>query len=429
MTLAAACMAAASAGAQDVKTYNDTVRTNTWTVTVGGGVSGTTKPRGAEDDTHLRVGPEAFVGVKYNITPMWRLALNLGYIHSRNFTGNIITSIKEESITVGNHDATLVTNGARLDNTWKAHQFYTELAVNFNILDLWHYRRAQKWNLWLGAGVGYMYSDWTDGQMWAYDANAVATDGSWIADGNKFTAQDNTYFNVRNHSWLNANDYGHYLNSVYVPLSLSLEYDITPRWTVGAYGHAKWFPQKQDFMPKWIWGAGLSLSYNFVGKRYTSDRKKLDEALARYAELQRDCDQRNDDLAKALADQEQQNRKLRNDQDDLNKKLNAKARLTEHVVYFPIDKYYLTDQEKLRLDDFIKSLGSVSNPQLTVVGEASTDGYVDKNQTLSENRLKTVLDYLKQNGVSEASVVKTEAYGDTKAELHPRYRRVTISVK
>lgn len=421
MTLAAACMAAASAGAQDIKTYNDTVRTNTWTVTVGGGVSGTSKPRGAEDDTHLRVGPEVFVGVKYNITPMWRVALNAGYIHSRNFTGGIITSTKEEEgFMVGNdeygyHPGTLITNGARLDNTWKAHQFYTELNLNWNILDLWHYRKAQKWNLWLGVGVGYMYSDWTDGQMWAYDANALA--------------QGDTYFNVYGHSYLNAQDFGHYLNSVYVPMSLSLEYDITPRWTAGVYGQAKWFPQSQDAMPKWMWGAGVSLSYNFIGKRFTSDRKKLDEALARYEQLRQDCDARNEALAKALADQEQLNKKLRDDQGELNKKLEAKERITQHVVYFPLDKYYLTQQEKVRLDDFISKLKDVNDAKLTIVGEASTDGYVDHNQTLSENRLKTVLNYLKDNGVSEQSVKKTDAYGDTKAELHPRYRRVTISVE
>lgn len=418
MVLAAACAATASAGAQNAKTYNDTVRTNTWTVTVGGGVSGTTKPRGAEANTHLRVGPEAFVGVKYNITPMWRVALNLGYIYNRNFTEGFVTSTTEkDGFMVGDHSTTLVTNAARIRNTWKGHEYYAELAANWNILDLWHYRKAQKWNLWLGAGVGYMYTDWTNGQMWGFDENALA--------------QGDTYFSMYTHSYYKEHSYGHYLNSVYVPLSLSLEYDITPRWTVGAYGHAKWFPKNEDLMPRWMWGAGVSISYNFLGKKMPTNKKKYEEALANYQRLSDDCDKRYIALNKALQDQEETNRKLRN---QLNEQVREpveqpKAALPQHVVYFPCNKYYLTELEKMRLDDFIEQLKQSGEAKLTLVGEASSEGYVDKNQTLSENRLKTVLNYLKENGVSNTCVKETSAIGDTKAQFHPRYRRVTISVE
>lgn len=419
MTLAAVCMAAASAGAQDIRTYNDTVRRNTWTVTVGGGVSGTSMPKAADTGTHLRLGPEGFLGVKYYITPMWRLALNAGYIYSRNFNENITTTTTtEDGFMVGDHSTTLITNGARLDNTWKGHNYYADLTINWNFLDLWHYRKAQKWNLWLGAGVGYLYSDWTDGQMWAYDANALA--------------QGDTYFNVYNHSWLNANDKGHYVNSLYIPMKLELEYDITPRWTVGAYGQAKWLPNNVNTMPKWFWGAGLTLSYNFLGKKMPTSKQKYEDALARLNQLQRDCDERNAALDKALQDQDKLNKQLRGENDDLQKKLKeqqAAARKTDHVVYFPCNKTFLTGEEMLRLDKFAAQMKQNPDLKLEIVGEASSDGVVEKNQTLSEGRLKTVIDYLTNQGVDASRIVTTSAIGDTKAEPKAEYRRVSISTK
>lgn len=420
MALAVACMVAANAGAHEPDTYNDSVRTNTWTLTVGGGISGATNMRNVANVSRHRVGPEGFIGVKYNITPMWRLGLNMGYLYNRRFVGEVAhfsyTTDYTFPETANNREVTTdkTVNAARLDNGWTSHQLYGELAINWNILDLWHHRKAQQWNLWLGAGVGYLYTHYNNGQIWAVDEEAVA--------------QGDGYFNVYNHPYLAADGIKHNLNSIYVPVSLSLEYDITPRWTVGAYGHVKFMTQKQDYMPRNIWGAGLSVSYNFVGKRFPSDKKKLQEALARYDELENTCALRATECANALQDEANKNKKLA---DEYNKKLAEKeaelaALKNGHVVFFPIDKDYLTDQEKLRLDDYISKVKGKSDVKLSVVGEASSDGITEKNQTLSEGRLSTVLNYLKSNGISEASVKDQKAIGDTKAEPNAHYRRVTI---
>lgn len=431
MTLAAACLAATNVGAQELKTYNDTVRRNTWTLTVGGGVNGTTKQRDVESSMHHRLAPEAFVGVKYNITPMWRLALNAGFIYKRNYDEKIITTTKEtpdykipysytkDGQTVnGDFTATLITNAARIDNTWHGNLYYAELAINWNILDLWHYRKAQKWNLWLGAGAGYLYTDWSNGEMWAYDENALG--------------QTDTYFNAYNHSYVRSYSTGHYLNSLYIPVSLSLEYDITPRWTVGAYGKYMFFPLKQDYGFKGMWGAGLSISYNFLGSKMPTNKQKLDEALAKYDQLQRDCDERNGQLDQALQDADKRNKQLLDEADNLRKQLSDKDaqlnKVPEHVVYFNVNKTNLTTQEKTRLDDYISRLKKSPAAKLHLIGEASAEGYKKSNQSLSEGRLETVLSYLKSQGINDASIVQTEAIGDTKSIFHPRYRRVTIKV-
>ena len=78
LTIVAAVIATATT--LQAQTYNDTVRTHTWSIYGQGGVSYYHGMRGADvSDSRRPISPDAAVGLKYNIKPWVRIGLNLEY--------------------------------------------------------------------------------------------------------------------------------------------------------------------------------------------------------------------------------------------------------------------------------------------------------------------------------------------------------------
>ena len=78
LTLAVAVLA--TAATLQAQTYNDTVRTHTWSVYIQGGGTLYHGMRGMDDIAKRKhIMPFGGVGVKYNIKPWVRLGLNLEY--------------------------------------------------------------------------------------------------------------------------------------------------------------------------------------------------------------------------------------------------------------------------------------------------------------------------------------------------------------
>ncbi|MBI4931909.1 MAG: PD40 domain-containing protein [Bacteroidetes bacterium] len=82
-------------------------------------------------------------------------------------------------------------------------------------------------------------------------------------------------------------------------------------------------------------------------------------------------------------------------------------------VFFDTDKFDLKDESKVELNKLVDFLNK--NPTLKIELSGHTDNVGDKkhNQILSENRAKSVLEYLSANGIAKDRLT-SKGYGDTK---------------
>lgn len=418
----AAILAATTLQAQ---TYNDTVRTHTWSVYGQGGVSIYHDMRGGFfANSRKPVSPDVAIGVKYNIRPWVRVGLNLGYTMAKSNTKDAMShTLVNPNFTVTDptsgkvYSAPLTTKVDRFQNRNAMHMAMGDLNVDFNIMELWHNRQAQQFNLWVGVGAGYLHA-WNRHSMSAsYSQHAEAKGAGY-----------DVYYD---HNYLTSDAEKGQVNALYIPASLSAEYDITPRWTVGLIAQYKYLPINHELTPKGIISGGLVLRYNFVGSKMPSNKKRYEQALADQAQMKALYEKR-------LAEQEQLANGLRSDlrnnqqeNDKLRKALqdceNSKWR--NHTTYFSLGKYELSQQEQFRLDEYVALLKEKGEYQLEVIGEASADGSSAKNKKLSEQRAKTVVDYLKAQGIKAHAIRKEQAIGDINQCHDPMCRRVMILVE
>lgn len=394
MALAAVCMTAATAGAQRQTTYNDTVRTHTWSVYVGGGVNGTSNIRAMEDATRRYIGQEFWLGAKYYINPMWRVGINAGYAHNKFINGNVLTkSWETPNFQVGDHTTTLVTNAARLNGDNLGDHFYADLNIDWNVLDLWHNRKAQKWNIWLGVGAGFMHNGWDGSNMWAYDENALA--------------QGDTWFNVYTHSYIQTSSSHNIANTLYLPATLSVEYDILPSLTIGLRGQFKWMPLNHDYTPRGMWSAGVTVAYNFGGKKVQKNRCC---ATAAQQEIVREVVK---EVPVEVVKEKVVTEKV--------------AVAPEMAVFFKINKWDLTDESKINISLLAKAMKQNPDVKWVINGYAdSATGTPEGNQKLSERRAQVVYDALIAEGVSPDQLVTVANGGKENMFGKNKLNRVSI---
>ena len=102
-------------------------------------------------------------------------------------------------------------------------------------------------------------------------------------------------------------------------------------------------------------------------------------------------------------------------------------------IYFAFDKYYLTNKAKFYLNSIVDALNRVPDAQIMIDGHASSEGQSEYNNILSENRARTVRNYLISRGVDEKRIV-IAGHGssipneDLEYEAMSRDRRVEIKV-
>ena len=409
--LVSAMAVSAMAGLQ-AQTYNDTVRTHTWSVFAQGGLSYWRGMRGGDFYPSRRpLTPDFGVGVKYNIKPWVRVGLKAEYTMVKS-TGDAVSmgSTQKEGYMVGDRSTTLNTTVDRVQNRNNMNVLMADLHADFNVMDIWHDRKAQKFNLWVGTGVGYWHGWNRHSQTFSYREEAVAK-----GDG---------YFNVYNHNYLKSQADKDQTNALYIPVSIAAEYDITPCWTAGVYAEGKLLPLKKDLTPKGIAMAGVRIAYNFVGKKVKSYKSLYEDALAQQETLKRCCADKESALAR-LAEAQRENDKLKSQLADAQNSKPAAAPCKKgHVVYFDAGKYDLSASEKIRLDQYIAEAKESDN-KLLLVGEASKDGSAAKNQALSEKRLQSVLSYLNDKGIKNVRIGEKKAIG-AQAQGDETYRRVVI---
>ena len=381
LTLAVAVLA--TAATLQAQTYNDTVRTHTWSVYIQGGGTLYHGMRGMDEIAKRKhIMPFGGVGVKYNIKPWVRLGLNLEYDMLRSLDKGMFSTttnrgyeIKDPS-TGKTYPTTLETKMDRFQNRYTMQYAMADLNVDFNIMEFWHNRKAQQLNLWLGVGVGYL-------RGWSRNSTTFSCREMAVAKGEG-------YYNVYTHNYMKSHAFNDHVDAMYIPTTLSLEYDLSSRWTAGVFGRYSCLPLNKDLTPKGMYSAGVVLRFNFVSKVMPSNKKRFyqalrdkDEMKAAYEKLLADKQRENDGLAEKLRSCSKSNEELQALLDDCEKS----KKLTSYDVYFTLNKSNITTQEKIRLRNFIQRLKKQGNYKLTIIGEASSDGPSSKNYKLSEERL------------------------------------------
>lgn len=412
----ATTMASLAMVSLQAQTYNDTVRTHVWSVYGQGGVSFFYHDMRSPlfDHTKKPIAPDFAVGVKYHIKPWIRIGLNAEYMMLKANNRYVeTTTTKQDGFKVGDYTTTLETTIDKFQNRNNLHYAMADVNFDFNIIN------CQRFNVYLGAGVGYLHGWNRSSQTSSYRELAVA--------------KGDSYYNVYTHNYMKTEVSKKQVNALYIPVSLSFEYDITPRWTVGAIGQYKYLPLDKELTPKGIASAGLVIRYNFVGKRMPTNKALYYRALSEQAEIKNAYEQQLQDKQRENEGLKSKLRKSQKDNDDLKALVadcqKSKAKVYNHDVYFAVNKTNITGQEKIRLDDFVNTLKEQGNYKLTIIGEASSDGPSSKNFKLSEGRLNNVVKYLKKQGIEDFSIKLEKAVGDSNGCPDEKCRRVQIIVE
>ena len=415
----------ATAATLQAQTYNDTVRTHTWSVYIQGGGTLYHGMRGMDEIAKRKhIMPFGGVGVKYNIKPWVRLGLNLEYDMLRSLDKGMLSTttnrdyeIKDPS-TGKTYPTTLETKMDRFQNRYTMQYAMADLNVDFNIMEFWHNRKAQQLNLWLGVGVGYL-------RGWSRNSTTYSFREMAVAKGEG-------YYNVYTHNYMKSHAFNEHVDAMYIPATLSLEYDLSSRWTAGVFGRYSYLPLNKDLTPKGMYSAGVVLRFNFVSKVMPSNKARYYQALRDQAEMKaayeqqlQDRQRENESLASQLSASKKDNAELKAMLDDCEKS----KKLTSYDVYFTLNKSNITTQEKIRLRNFIQRLKSQGSYKLTIIGEASSDGPSSKNYKLSEERLNNVVYYLKKQGIEDFSIKLEKAIGDSNDCPKEECRRVQITVE
>jgi outer membrane protein OmpA-like peptidoglycan-associated protein len=104
-------------------------------------------------------------------------------------------------------------------------------------------------------------------------------------------------------------------------------------------------------------------------------------------------------------------------------------------VHFASDKSYLTDYSKGRADKVIAVLKENPGYKVKIYGHTDSRESEDYNMRLSQRRIDSVVKYLASKGITEARILETKAFGESKpiatndtAEGRAKNRRVEFEV-
>lgn len=422
--LAVAAMSVAEADAQDYKS----LRTKTWSIYGQGGVSWATGLdfKNVDPTRAITIAPEFGAGVNYNLRPWIRLGLN--YEFSKYNREQRFSEFQElPSLLVpsqGITDLVQKDGGTIYRDMWTMYH-NADLTFEFNLAELKRNRRSGRFNLYAGVGVGYMFAN---GNL--YDLGMGFE--RW-EDPSNYQNDLQVKDNWQSLAWVNATNTRHDFKSLYIPASLSAEYDVSPRLTLGVKGQYRHLISCDAALaPKGVVAAAFVVRYNFVGKKYRTHKQKYNDLTGQYAALQSQYDASVNDAGRSKAAMD----RLNAENDALRRQLaNApepvapapvKAAPESINILFPVNTSIITAEGRARLEAVAQELKADRNATINLIGEASADGETDANQKLSEERLATVIAILKELGIGSERIKSGKAIGDSE-KVSQRRVEITIS--
>ena len=82
-------------------------------------------------------------------------------------------------------------------------------------------------------------------------------------------------------------------------------------------------------------------------------------------------------------------------------------------IFYETNLYDLKDQSRVELDKIIRFLHDYPSVKIEISGHTDNVGSYEHNQTLSENRAKSVVEYLRKSSVTEDRITY-RGYGFSK---------------
>lgn len=402
------------------QTYNDSVRTRTWSIYVQGGVSNYHGVRSELFDNAKRpMSPDLSLGVKYNLKPWVRLGVNAGYTMLKAINKNVRSfTTTENGYLVDGKPGILTITSDRLQNQNNTHVLGLDANADFNILEFWPQRKAQWLNLYAGAGLGYMHGWNRSSLTWSCNERAVA--------------EGEGYNNVYTHSYMTSTGSKKQFNALYIPLSLSLEFDVMRQLTLGVIGQYKYLPTKADFSPKGIYSAGVVVRYNFVAGKSKLQRKQIADLYSQLDNSQSDCAKEKAALRRQSEDEMGRLKKQADDLkcqvEDMRNAAEKKDELST-VIYFDNNSYELSEESCGKLKSLVAYLKANPEKEMMVISSANTVGYKKRNKKLSDNRLDAVKQYLISEGVGNARFKTEVSLGDSGMTDSSDCRRVLVVIQ
>lgn len=245
-------------GAQE-KGY-ETYRTSSWSLyTEGGATWGHgLRMKNVKAAPFTDIFPEFGLGVAYNIKPWVRVGLNYGWSGFRR--EQKLDQFSPEMSEAESDGQGLVERAGGLAYARMNMRYHAlDLMAEFNVMEIWKERQCKRFNLYAGLGAGFMISN--GGTYSIYMGHERRLDG----------------YREEIHTWLKAKNTGNDWNSVYVPMALTAEYDISPLVTVGVQGSYKYLFKDADLAPAGVATASIMLKVNLLGRShgYTSTKTRL----------------------------------------------------------------------------------------------------------------------------------------------------------
>jgi len=223
-----------------------------WSVYADAGVSGFVRYRNVPGNlTRHDISPDVNAGFSCQIGPWVRVGVNLGYtkLSTVNTTnGQVINSI--DNYEVGNYDdgvlVQVITDLHRFD---EAHCLFAGGTVEFNFMEIFKSKVADKFGVWLGTGVGYA-GGWNHSTLTqAYSETAVA--------------QGAGHANIMIHDYITSEGEDTHADSMYVPLALSLEYFVSKHISLTLGGYYRCLPLDIRTTPTGLWGTDFGIRCTF----------------------------------------------------------------------------------------------------------------------------------------------------------------------
>ena len=414
-----ALLLSVAAKAQQVSDYSQ-LRTNTWSIYGLGGVATATGDKlfpNINESADTFLAPMGGAGITYNIRPWIRL--NLGYEVSKYRREQRLAAPQADGLSYRG-----------LEALYNALEFNGEL----NLAQIFREKGTSgPFNVYLGSGIGALVSLGAD---YAVNMGQEETvDPSTTNDNYSFTA------------WLKAHNDRIQFSSPFVPVNLSFEYDIVPKFTVGLRGSLKWlFGDDDPYKPQFIESAGVLLRYNFLcgNAGFTSNKQRISQLESQLAEAEAMkvvLKRAQDDLAAKTSEADA----LRRANEDLQNRLadcgadkatiqklmdEIKAlRAEQYVVYFGNNSAVITDEARETIEKAARRILSDPEALSIITASCNTPGSEAYNKLLSQRRAEAVQRALIDAGVPASRITELVSLGEEGMTANIKDRRAIIDVK
>ena len=420
-TLTCVMLFSVAANAQE-SNYSQ-LRTNSWSLYGIGGISFVTGDRlyqNVDPSPDTYVAPMLGAGVTYNIRPWVRL--NLGYENSKYRREQSWHQVQTDglsyrSLEVMHHDV--------------------DLTVDFNLAQIFRHKgESGRFNLYLGTGIGGMFAYGYDYTIRTGESETV--DPDLMNDNYAYTA------------WLKASNERVKKNAAYIPLNLSAEYDISPRFTMGIRASAKFIlDHKTQLVPSTAESFGIVLRYNFVGRKhdYNSEATQARYKNSDYtymAAQSKEIAEQNAKLSRALEAEQKSIEEIKNSLDDIKAQLKdcgagkesiaslrqeiRDLKAQEYIIYFDLASDRIDSKGMETLDDVVKRFNSDREATMVITASCSTDGTEAYNKDLSDRRATAVRQALLAKGIRADRITDIVSLGKEGMTKDATCRRVIIDI-